>query len=156
MEDTLLNLNEGSFPISIKKLFSNLDNLDNLGTIKKGIKTDLKIEKFSNNLLLAKGKISVTLESECQRCSELFDVNLQIKSQVGIKDITEENLDSKGPYEIHYQDLNCFNIDDLIAEEIHLNFPSVVICCNPDNANDKEDKENQKIRPFKKIRDLIK
>ncbi len=97
MEDTLLNLNEGSFPISIKKLFSNLDNLDNLGTIKKGIKTDLKIEKFSNNLLLAKGKISVTLESECQRCSELFDVNLQIKSQVGIKDITEENLNSKGP-----------------------------------------------------------
>ena len=89
---------------------------------------------------MAKGKISVTLESECQRCSELFDVNLQIKSQVGIKDITEENLDSKGPYEIHYQDLNCFSIEKLIAEEIHLNFPSRAICCESDN-NDKE-KEN--------------
>ena len=155
MEDTLLNLNEGSFPISIKKLFSNLDNLDNLGTIKKGIKTDLKIEKFSNNLLLAKGKISVTLESECQRCSELFDVSLQIKSQVGIKDITEENLDSKGRYEIHYQDLNCFSIEKLIAEEIHLNFPSRAICCELDN-NDKEKENNQKVKPFKKIRDLFK
>ena len=156
MTETPINLNEGFFPIPIKKEIKNLDNLDNLGVIKKDIKINLEIEKYSDDLLLAKGDISVTFLSECQKCSKLMDIDLQIKTQVGIKNITEEKVDEKGPYEIHYQDLNCFNIDDLIAEEIHLNFPSVVICCNPDNANDKEDKENQKIRPFKKIRDLIK
>ena len=46
-------------------------------------------------------------------------------------------------------------VEKLIAEEIHLNFPSRVICCESDN-NDKEREYNQKVKPFKKIRDLIK
>ena len=155
MTETPINLNEGFFPIPIKKEIKNLDNLDNLGVIKKDIKINLEIEKYSDDLLLVKGDISVTFLSECQKCSKLTDIDLQIKTQVGIKNITEEKVDEKGPYEIHYQDLNCFNIDDLIAEEIHLNFPSRAICCELDN-NDKEKENNQKVKPFKKIRDLFK
>ena len=155
MTETPINLNEGFFPIPIKKEIKNLDNLDNLGVIKKDIKINLEIEKYSEDLLLVKGDISVTFLSECQKCSKLTDIDLQIKTQVGIKNITEEKVDEKGPYEIHYQDLNCFSLKALIAEEIHLNFPSRVICCESDN-NDKEKENNQKVKPFKKIRDLIK
>ena len=155
MTETPINLNEGFFPIPIKKEIKNLDNLDNLGVIKKDIKINLEIEKYSDDLLLVKGDISVTFLSECQKCSKLTDIDLQIKTQVGIKNITEEKVDEKGPYEIHYQDLNCFSIEKLIAEEIHLNFPSRAICCELDN-NDKEKENNQKVKPFKKIRDLIK
>ena len=155
MTETPINLNEGFFPIPIKKEIKNLDNLDNLGVIKKDIKINLEIEKYSDDLLLVKGDISVTFLSKCQKCSKLTDIDLQIKTQVGIKNITEEKVDEKGPYEIHYQDLNCFSIEKLIAEEIHLNFPSRAICCELDN-NDKEKENNQKVKPFKKIRDLFK
>ena len=38
MENNFLNLNEGSFPIKIKKKLNNLTNLDQLGEIKEDIK----------------------------------------------------------------------------------------------------------------------
>ena len=52
MTETAINLNEGFFPIPIKKELKNLDNLDNLGVIKKDIKINLEIEKYSDDLLI--------------------------------------------------------------------------------------------------------
>ena len=56
-------------------------------------------------------------------------IKLNLETDVGIKDIKYENVDQKGPLEVHYQDLENFNINDLVSEEIYLNFPSIVTCC---------------------------
>ena len=143
MENNFLNLNEGSFPIKIKKKLNNLTNLDQLGEIKEDIKVNLEIERMSEDLFIVKGTASVTFESECQRCFKNTDKKYQ-------------NLDKKGPLEVHYQDIDNFAIDTLIVEEIHLNYPSIVNCCHPDNNNEISDEDLKKIKPFKKIRDLIK
>ena len=62
---------------------------------------------------------------------------------------------NEGLLEVHYQDLDNFDIDVLITEEIHLNFPLIVHCCGPYNNDDLNDEDIEKIQPFKKIRDLI-
>ena len=43
MEHNFLNLNEGSFPLKIKKRLKSLNNLDQLGEIKEDIKVNLEI-----------------------------------------------------------------------------------------------------------------
>ena len=156
MEHNFLNLNEGSFPVKIKKRLKSLNNLDQLGEIKEDIKVSLEIERLSKEVFLAKGFISVSFKSECLRCFKHMDTDLNLDIKVGIKDNRYENLDKKGPLEVHYQDLDNFDIDALIAEEIHLNFPSTVNCCGPDNNDDLNNEDLEKIQPFKKIRDLIK
>ena len=156
MKHNFLNLNEGSFPLKIKKRLKNLINLDQLGEMKEDIKVNLEIERLSKELFLANGIVSASFESECQRCFKNTDIDLNLDIKVGIKDNRYENLDKQEPLEIHYQDLDNFDIGVLIAEEIHLNFPSTVNCCGPDNNDDLNDKDLEKIQPFKKIRDLIK
>ena len=156
MEHNFLNLNEGSFPVKIKKRLKSLNNLDQLGEIKEDIKVNLEIQRLSKEVFLANGIISVSFESECLRCFKHMDIDLNLDIKVGIKDNRNENLDKKGPLEVHYQDLDNFDIDVLIAEEILLNFPSTVNCCEPDNNDDLNNEDLEKIQPFKKIRDLIK
>ena len=156
MENNFLNLNEGSFPIKIQKRLKNLTNLDQLGEIKEDIKVNLEIERMSEYLFFVKGTVSVSFESECQRCFKNTDINLNLKIKVSIKDKNYQNLDKKGPLEVHYQDVDNFDIDTLIAEEIHLNYPSTVNCCGPDNNDEISNEDLKKIKPFKKIRDLIK
>ena len=156
MENNFLNLNEGSFPIKIKKKLKNLTNLDQLGEIKEDIKVNLEIERMSEDLFIVKGTVSVTFESECQRCFKNTDINLNLEIKVSVKDKKYQNLDKKGSLEVHYQDVDNFAIDTLIVEEIHLNYPSIVNCCGPDNNDEKRDVDLKKIKPFKKIRDLIK
>ena len=90
-----------------------------------------------------------------QKCSKLSDIQLNIKTEVGIKDISQEELDTEKKYEIHYQDLKLFNINKLIKEEIHLNFPSIVLCCISESDKNLDVRKEQKIHPFKKIKDLI-
>tara|TARA_B100001750_G_C15271416_1_gene477751 strand:- start:4 stop:474 length:471 start_codon:yes stop_codon:yes gene_type:complete len=156
MEHTFLNLNEGSFPIRINKKFKELDGLENLGQLKDQIVLNLTIEKLSNELFLARGNIEVTLEAKCQTCFKKTSIKLNLTTNVGIKDNKFENIDKKAPLEIHYQDLEKFNINDLISEEIYLNFPSIVTCCNIGSNEEQREKSPDKIRPFQKIRDLIK
>ena len=156
MKHTFLNLNEGSFPIQVDKKFTDLQGLEVLGAIKEPIAVKLSIEKFSKVLFLAKGNMSVTLESECQTCFKKTLIKLNFKTDVGIKDIRYENIDRKGPLDIHYQDLENFNINDLISEEIYLNFPSIVTCCTIEGNEKIEEKNSNKIKPFQKIRDLMK
>ena len=156
MKSNFLNLNEGSFPIKIKKRLKTLTNLDHLGKIKEDIKVNLEIKRMSEDLFFVKGTVSVTFESECQRCFKNTDINLNLEIKVNVKDKKYQNLDKKGPLEVHYQDIDNFDIDTLIAEEIHLNYPSIVNCCGPDNNDEISDVELKKIKPLKKIRDLIK
>jgi len=156
MKHTLLNLNEGSFPIQLDKESTELHGLEILGVIKDPIAVKLSIEKFSKVLFLAKGSMSVTLESDCQTCFKKTLIKLNFKIDVGIKDAKYENIDRKGPLDIHYQDLENFNINDLILEEIYLNFPSIVTCCTNEGNEKIEEKNFDKFKPFQKIRDLMK
>ena len=156
MKHTFLNLNEGSFPIKLDKKFKDLNDIEELGQVKDHIIVKLMIEKFSKVLFLAKGNISVTFEADCQTCFKKTLIKLSLETDVGIKDIKYENVDKKEPLEVHYQDLENFNINDLISEEIYLNFPFIVTCCTLENNEKLEEKNLNKIRPFQKIRDLIK
>jgi uncharacterized metal-binding protein YceD (DUF177 family) len=156
MKHTFLNLNEGSFPIKLDKKFKDLHGLEDLGEIKDHITVKLIIEMFSKDLFLAKGNISVTFEADCQTCFKKTLIKLSLETDVGIKDIKYENEDRKGPLEVHYQDLENFNINDLISEEIYLNFPSIVTCCSIETNEKTDEKSLNKVRPFQKIRDLIK
>ena len=156
MKHTFLNLNEGSFPIKVDKKFNDLCGLEDLGQVKDHIIVKLIIEKFSRVLFLVKGNISVAIEADCQTCFKKTLIKLSLKTDVGIKDIKYENVDKKEPLEVHYQDLENFNINDLVYEEIYLNFPSIVTCCTIESNEKLQEKSLNKIRPFQKIRDLIK
>ena len=154
--NTLLDLNEGSFPIVIKKSISNLPLIENLGVIEEEINIDIKILKLQETLFISEGNISLVIKSKCQKCFKSTLVKLDIDLNVGIKDKKYEAKDKKGPLDIHYQNLNLFDLEKLIAEEIHLNFPSIIVCCNKEIELDEDLKKPQMTRPFKKIRDLIK
>ena len=156
MKHILLNLNEGSFPIKLDKKLKDLSGLEGLGEIKDHIHVNLNIEKISKDLFLAKGHITIAIEADCQTCFKKTLIEIDLETDVGIKDINYENVDEKGPLEVHYQDLENFNINDLISEEIYLNFPSIVTCCTIESNDKSEEKSLNKIRPFQKIRDLIK
>ena len=156
MKQNLLNLNEGSFPIKLDKKLKDLHGLEDLGQVKDHIIVKLIIEKFSRVFFLAKGNISVSIEADCQTCFKKTLIKLSLETDVGIKDIKYENVDKKEPLEVHYQDLESFNINDLISEEIYLNFPSIVTCCTIESNVKLEEKSLNKVRPFQKIRDLIK
>ena len=156
MRHTLLNLNEGSFPIKLDNKFKDLHGLEDLGQVKDHVIVKLIIEKFSRVLFLAKGNISVAIEADCQTCFKKTLIKLSLETDVGIKDIKFENVDKKEPLEVHYQDLENFNINDLVYEEIYLNFPSIVTCCTIESNEKLEEKSFNKIRPFQKIRDLTK
>ena len=156
MKHKFLNLLEGSFPIKLDKKFKGLCGLEDLGEIKEHISVKLVIEKLSKVLFFAKGNISVIFEADCQTCSKKTLIKLNFETDVGIKDIKYENVDEKGPLEVHYQDLENFNINDLISEEIYLNFPSIVTCCTIESNEKSDGKTLNKIKPFEKIRDLIK
>ena len=156
MKSHFLNLKEENFPFSIKKRLKNLSNIRQLGKIKDYIEVNLEIEKISKELFSTKGSVTVSIESECQRCFKKTDINLNLEIKVGIKDNNYIDSDEKELLEIHYQDLNKFDIDSLISEEINLNYPSVVICCDKDNIEPESTEIIKKTQPFKKIRDLIK
>ena len=156
MKHTLLNLNEGSFPIKLDNKFKDLHGLEDLGQVKDHVIVKLIIEKFSRVLFLAKGNISVAIEADCQTCFKKTLIKLSLETDIGIKDIKYENEDKKEPLEVHYQDLENFNINDLVYEEIYLNFPSIVTCCTIESNEKLEEKSLNKIKPFQKIRDLIK
>ena len=156
MKSHFINLKEENFPIRIKKSLKNLNNIRQLGKIKEYIEANLEIEKLSKEIFSTKGSVSVSIESECQRCFKKTDINLNLEIKVGIKDSSYIDSDKKEPLEIHYQDLSKFDIDSLICEEINLNYPSVVICCDIDNIDPESNENIKKTQPFKKIRDLIK
>ena len=155
MVNTSINLLEGSFPILVNREDLITEDLTMLGELRNKVKVDIKINKISANLFLAEGIIGASFKVTCQRCNQFTFIDLKINLEVAIKDNSEKELDIKGPYEVHYQNLQLFDIDKLVLEEIYLNFPSTVVCCSSKSDKNTDLNYEQKIQPFKKIKDLI-
>ena len=149
----ILNLNEGSFPIEMDLNLNSIDVPD-VGTLKDTLDIKLKISKLSLNLLKCDGYISAKFIDTCQYCLKNTEVLIDGSIDVTIKDIKELHADSSEQDQTHYQDLEYFNIDNLIEEELALVYPDIVKCDR--NCLEKEDiLIEEKNLPFKKIRDLI-
>ena len=149
----ILNLNEGSFPIEIDLNLNSIDVPD-IGILKDTLVIELKISKLSLNLLKCDGYISAQFIDTCQNCLKNTEVLIEGYVDVIIKDIKELHADSSEQDQTHYQDLEYFNIDNLIEEELALIYPDIVKC--DQKCLEKEDKlTEEKNLPFKKIRDLI-
>ena len=149
----ILNLNEGSFPIEMDLNLNSIDVPD-VGTLKDTLDIKLKISKLSLNLLKCDGYISAKFIDTCQNCLQDTEVLIDGSVDITIKDIKELHADSSEQDQTHYQDLEYFNIDNLIEEELTLIYPDIVKCdrrCLKKEDTLIEDKN----LPFKKIRDLI-
>ena len=149
----ILNLNEGSFPIEMDLNLNSID-VPNVGTLKDTLHVKLKISKLSLNLLKCDGYINAKFIDACQNCLKDTEVLIDGSVDVTIKDIKELHADSSEQDQTHYQDLEYFNIDNLIEEELALIYPDIVKCYR--RCLEKKDTLNEeKNLPFKKIRDLI-
>ena len=149
----ILNLNEGSFPIEMDLNLNTIDVPD-VGNLKDTLDIKLKISKLSLNLLKCDGYISAKFADTCQNCLKDTEVLIDGSVDVTIKDIKELHADSSEQDQTHYQDLEYFNIDNLIEEELALIYPHIVKCDRKCLEN-KDTLVAEKNLPFKKIRDLI-
>ena len=149
----ILNLTEGSFPINLEYEIDSID-VPNIGKLKRNISVNLSISKVSKNLLKSDGNIQGIFEDTCQNCLEKTNIELSSDINVTLKDLQELDLDSSDQDQTHYQNIEYFDLQKFIEEEIALNYPDIVKCeesCIEDNESLKQEKNF----PFKKIRDLI-
>jgi uncharacterized metal-binding protein YceD (DUF177 family) len=114
----------------------------------------LSISKVSKNLLKSDGNIQGIFEDTCQNCLEKTNIELSSVINVTLKDLQELDLDSSDQDQTHYQDIEYFDLQKFIEEEIALNYPDIVKCNTNCLKEDKSFKEKKNL-PFKKIRDLI-
>ena len=149
----ILNLTEGSFPINLEYEINSID-VPNIGKLKKNISVNLSISKVSKNLLKSDGNIQGIFEDTCQNCLEKTIIELSSDINVTLKDLQELDLDSSDQDQTHYQDIEYFNLQKFIEEEIALNYPDIVKCNTNCLKEDNSFKEKKNL-PFKKIRDLI-
>ena len=149
----ILNLTEGSFPINLEYEIDSID-VPNIGKLKKNISVNLSISKVSKNLLKSDGNIQGIFEDTCQNCLEKTNIELTSDINVTLKDLQELDLDSSDQDQTHYQDIEYFDLQKFIEEEIALNYPDIVKCNTNCLKEDKSFKEKKNL-PFKKIRDLI-
>ena len=148
----ILNLNEGSFPIEMDLNLNSIDVTD-IGILEDTLNVELKISKLSLNLLKCDGYISAKFIDTCQYCLKNIEVLIDESIDVTIKDIKELHADSSKQDQTHYQDLEYFNIDNLIEEELALVYPDIVKCDR--KCLEEDTLIEEKNLPFKKIRDLI-
>jgi uncharacterized metal-binding protein YceD (DUF177 family) len=149
----ILNLTEGSFPINLQYEINSID-VPNIGKLKRNISVNLSISKVSKNLLKSDGNIQGIFEDTCQNCLEKTNIELSNDINVTLKDLQELDLDSSDQDQTHYQDIEYFDLQKFIEEEIALNYPDIVKCNTNCLKEDKSFKEKKNL-PFKKIRDLI-
>jgi len=149
----ILNLTEGSFPINLEYEIKSID-VPNIGKLKRNINVNLSISKVSKNLLKGDGNIQGIFEDTCQNCLEKTNIELSSDINVTLKDLQELDLDSSDQDQTHYQDIEYFDLQKFIEEEIALNYPDIVKCNTNCLKEDKSFKEKKNL-PFKKIRDLI-
>ena len=149
----ILNLTEGSFPINLEYEIDSID-VPSIGKLKKNISVNLSISKVSKNLLKTDGNIQGIFEDTCQNCLEKTNIELSSDINVTLKDLQELDLDSSDQDQTHYQDIEYFDLQKFIEEEIALNYPDIVKCNTNCLKEDKSFKEKKNL-PFKKIRDLI-
>jgi uncharacterized metal-binding protein YceD (DUF177 family) len=149
----ILNLTEGSFPINLEYEIDSIE-VPNIGKLKRNISVNLSISKVSKNLLKSDGNIQGIFEDTCQNCLEKTNIELSSDINVTLKDLQELDLDSSDQDQTHYQDIEYFDLQKFIEEEIALNYPDIVKCNTNCLKEDKSFKEKKNL-PFKKIRDLI-
>ena len=149
----ILNLTEGSFPINLEYEIDSID-VPNIGKLKRNISVNLSISKVSKNLLKSDGNIQGIFEDTCQNCLEKTNIELTSDINVTLKDLQELDLDSSDQDQTHYQDIEYFDLQKFIEEEIALNYPDIVKCNTNCLKEDNSFKEKKNL-PFKKIRDLI-
>ena len=149
----ILNLTEGSFPINLEYEIDSID-VPNIGKLKRNISVNLSISKVSKNLLKSDGNIQGIFEDTCQNCLEKTKIELSSDINVTLKDLQELDLDSSDQDQTHYQDIEYFDLQKFIEEEIALNYPDIVKCNTNCLKEDNSFKEKKNL-PFKKIRDLI-
>jgi uncharacterized metal-binding protein YceD (DUF177 family) len=149
----ILNLTEGSFPINLEYEINSID-VPNIGKLKRNINVNLSISKVSKNLLKGDGNIQGIFEDTCQNCLEKTNIELSSDINVTLKDLQELDLDSSDQDQTHYQDIEYFDLQKFIEEEIALNYPDIVKCNTNCLKEDNSFKEKKNL-PFKKIRDLI-
>jgi uncharacterized metal-binding protein YceD (DUF177 family) len=149
----ILNLTEGSFPINLEYEIDSID-VPNIGKLERNISVNLSISKVSKNLLKSDGNIQGIFEDTCQNCLEKTNIELSSVINVTLKDLQELDLDSSDQDQTHYQDIEYFDLQKFIEEEIALNYPDIVKCNTNCLKEDKSFKEKKNL-PFKKIRDLI-
>ena len=149
----ILNLNEGSFPVELRMELDKL-SVPEIGKLATNITIEAKISKISKNILKCDGKLDGAFIDICQNCLKETEVNLSNQIEVAIKDIKELLNDTSDQDQTHYQDLEYFNIESFIEEEVALIYPNIVKC-SEDCITEVDDHEAKKNLPFKKIRDLI-
>ena len=149
----ILNLTEGSFPINLEYEINSID-VPNIGKLRRNISVNLSISKVSKNLLKSDGNIQGIFEDTCQNCLEKTNIELTSDINVTLKDLQELDLDSSDQDQTHYQDIEYFDLQKFIEEEIALNYPDIVKC-NTNCLKEDNSFKKKKNLPFKKIRDLI-
>ena len=149
----ILNLTEGSFPINLEYEINTID-VPNIGKLKRNLSINLSISKVSKNLLKGDGNIQGIFEDTCQNCLEKTNIELSSDINVTLKDLQELDLDSSDQDQTHYQDIEYFDLQKFIEEEIALNYPDIVKC-NTNCLKEDNSFKKKKNLPFKKIRDLI-
>ena len=148
-----INLKEGVFPIKMDLILEDVD-LKNLGRIKDSISGKIEISLISKDLFRCEGSINAVFIDNCQSCLEEIEVNLNFLSNLAIKDESIMMDDDSNQDQTHYQNIEYFDIKQLIQEEVSLNYPNIVRCV--ENCLEiKPLKTEEKNLPFKKIRDLI-
>ena len=147
------NLREGAFPIKIDLILEDID-LQDIGQLKDSIYGNIEISLISKDLFRFEGSINAVFIDKCQSCLKEIEVTLNFLSNLVIKDKTLMMDDDSNQDQTHYQDLEYFDVIQLIQEEVSLNYPNFVRCA--DNCLEIEPiKKEEKNLPFKKIRDLI-
>ena len=149
----ILNLNEGSFPVKLRMELDKL-SVPEIGKLATNLTIEAKISKISKNILKCDGKLDGVFIDICQNCLKETEVNLSNQIEVAIKDIKELLNDTSDQDQTHYQDLEYFNIESFIEEEVALIYPNIVKC-SEDCITHGDVHEEKKNLPFKKIRDLI-
>ena len=147
------NLKEGAFPIKMDLMLEDID-LENIGHLQNSVYGDIVISLISKELFSCEGSINAVFIDECQSCLKNVKVSLNFSSNLVIKDESLMMDDDSNQDQTHYQNLEYFDIKQLIQEEVSLNYPNIVKC-GENCLEIKPLKKEEKNLPFKKIRDLI-
>ena len=122
-----INLKEGAFPIKMDLMLKDFD-LKKIGRIKDSISGKIEISLISKDLFHCEGSINAVFIDNCQSCLEEIEVNLNFFSNLVIKDESMMMDDDSNQDQTHYQNIEYFDIKQLIQEEVSLNYPNIVRC----------------------------
>ena len=147
------NLREGAFPIKMDLIMENI-NFQDIGRLKDSISGEIEITMVSKDLFRCEGLVNAVFIDKCQSCLKDIEIKIKFLSNLVIKDQKLMMEDDSNQDQTHYQDLEYFNINQLMQEEVSLNYPNIVKC-EEECIEIESLKKEAKNLPFKKIRDLI-